>query len=71
MSTKFNTNKYFRAGLLVCTPIAALALFQESLANSPTPAPGKERDGQHDFDFNIGTWRTHVSRLAHPLTGSK
>lgn len=29
-----------------------------------------ERDGQHDFDFNFGTWKTHVSRLAHPLTGS-
>jgi len=28
------------------------------------------RDGQHDFDFNIGTWKTHVSRLLHPLTGS-
>jgi hypothetical protein len=32
-----------------------------------TPAP---RDGQHDFDFEIGTWKTHLSRLLHPLTGS-
>ena len=29
-----------------------------------------ERDGQHDFDFNFGTWKTHVSRLVHPLAGS-
>lgn len=29
-----------------------------------------ERDGQHDFDFEIGTWKTHLSRLLHPLTGS-
>jgi hypothetical protein len=28
------------------------------------------RDGQHDFDFEIGTWKTHLSRLSHPLTGS-
>lgn len=28
------------------------------------------RDGQHDFDFEIGTWKTHVARLLHPLTGS-
>ena len=28
-------------------------------------------DGQLDFDFNLGTWKTHVSRLLHPLTGSK
>ncbi len=29
-----------------------------------------EHDGQHDFDFNIGTWKTHIRRLLHPLTGS-
>jgi hypothetical protein len=30
-----------------------------------------ERDGQHDFDFEIGTWKTHLSRLVRPLSGSK
>jgi hypothetical protein len=29
------------------------------------------RDGQRDFDFNLGTWKIHVERLIHPLTGSK
>jgi hypothetical protein len=28
------------------------------------------RDGQHDFDFNFGTWRTHIQRLQNPLSGS-
>jgi len=28
------------------------------------------RDGAHDFDFNIGTWHTHIRRLQHPLAGS-
>jgi hypothetical protein len=27
-------------------------------------------DGQHDFDFELGTWKTHLSRLLHPLSGS-
>jgi hypothetical protein len=31
---------------------------------------GELRDGQHDFDFNIGVWHTHIRRLLHPLTGS-
>src|SRR5690348_8261806 len=28
------------------------------------------RDGSHDFDFEIGLWKTHIHRLVHPLTGS-
>src|SRR5262245_15104855 len=28
------------------------------------------RDGQKDFDFHIGTWKTHLKRLSHPLSGS-
>jgi hypothetical protein len=31
---------------------------------------GSARAAQHDFDFEIGNWKTHVSRLQHPLTGS-
>jgi hypothetical protein len=27
-------------------------------------------DGQHDFDFEFGSWRTHLKRLVHPLSGS-
>ena len=30
----------------------------------------QQRDGQHDFDFEFGTWKTHLRRLVHPLTGS-
>jgi len=28
-------------------------------------------DGEHDFDFEIGMWKTHLSRRLHPLTGSQ
>ena len=34
------------------------------------PAVAQPRDGQGDFDFDIGVWKTHLKRLVHPLTGS-
>ena len=37
------------------------------LTAAPHPA---ERNGQHDFDFAIGTFKTHIRRLESPLSGS-
>ena len=37
---------------------------------APGAASAGERDAQHDFDFEIGSWQTHLSRLEHPLSGS-
>src|SRR5438270_13702554 len=58
--------------------LLGLLLSQSTAARSQsTPAAPADnashtlRDGQHDFDFDIGTWKTHSSRLLHPLTGSK
>jgi hypothetical protein len=28
------------------------------------------RDGQHDFDFELGSWKIHLKKLMHPLTNS-
>src|SRR3954451_11157351 len=53
---------------LFCFP--ALALSQTSGSNAVQSAT-TPRDGQHDFDFEIGTWKTHLKRLLHPLTGSQ
>jgi hypothetical protein len=33
-------------------------------------AGATQHDGQHDFDFEIGRWKTHLSRLDHALAGS-
>ncbi len=71
-----DTPRHLRICLLVCGLAVALQSLP-ALAQSPPGAarpsvPGalKERDGQHDFDFEIGTWKTRLSRLLHPLTGS-
>src|SRR5919106_977161 len=29
-----------------------------------------QRDGQHDFDWEIGSWKTHLRLLQKPLSGS-
>lgn len=42
---------------------------RDGLSQTPTATPAVH-DGQRDFDFNIGVWRTHLKRLLHPLTGS-
>jgi hypothetical protein len=41
-----------------------------ALYSTHAPAQAKDQDGQHDFDWDIGTWKTHTRRLLHPLTGS-
>jgi hypothetical protein len=49
---------------------AAAAQADGNDATAATQAAAARRDGQHDFDFEIGTWRTHLERRLHPLTGS-
>lgn len=34
------------------------------------PSPSSLAESSRDFDFEIGTWKTHIKRLVHPLTGS-
>src|SRR5512134_2821548 len=63
-----------RAGFLL-GGLALALLPAPGLAQAPGTVPAspsrvEPRDGQHDFDFEIGTWRTRLSRLARPLTGS-
>jgi len=66
--------KYHGAYLALCCLVVMLPLrvglaWQNSGA-SKTGGPAVQRDGQHDFDFEIGNWKTHLRRLLHPLTGS-
>jgi hypothetical protein len=58
--------------VVVLTPLQASAQQnQNSNASKTSVQPASiERDGQHDFDFELGTWKIHLKRLLHPLTGS-
>jgi hypothetical protein len=44
-------------------PLAA----QSAGSSESVPLP---TDGQHDFDFEFGVWKTHLKRLLHPLANS-
>jgi len=58
------------AGILVVIVPPRDGLAQQNSEASTNSLQHNERDGQHDFDFEIGTWKTHLRRLVHPLTGS-
>jgi hypothetical protein len=70
-------SSHVRSYLLLCTLIAAsYALLGSARRYTDEPMPSRQatsplRDGQHDFDFEIGTWKTHLSRLVHPLSRDK
>jgi hypothetical protein len=56
----------FRTWVLACGLVLAL----QPLHGWKFQGPAAQRDGQHDFDWDIGTWKAHMRRLLHPLTGS-
>jgi hypothetical protein len=67
--------KRFRTWLMMCSlvvvlePLPGLAQ-QNSEAAKSSVQTSPQRDGQHDFDFEIGTWKIHLKRLEQRLAGS-
>lgn len=59
-------------------PMVAVLLWQPTLAwgeaASAVTAASQDgtarHDGQHDFDFLVGSWKIHLKRLLRPLSGS-
>jgi hypothetical protein len=64
--------------IVICCAIWAVGFFalpgcvlaQQGDAAAEQNAAPKVRDGQHDFDFELGSWKIHLKKLDHPLAGS-
>jgi hypothetical protein len=61
----FRAGRFYAIGILCALVLTGHA--EMSAAQSRTQ---QTHDGAHDFDFDFGTWKTHSSRLLHPLTRS-
>jgi hypothetical protein len=65
-----------RALLLLCSliiiwpPLHGFAQKKSAASGANPQQTPTGRDGQHDFDFEIGTWKTRLKRRLNPLTGS-
>lgn len=68
MQSMQRVRAYFLGSALVFCLYSAGVLAQTQ--SEPAKPGSQARDGQHDFDFEIGSWKTHLSRLLQPLTGS-
>jgi len=68
--------KYPGVCLFVCAmffllqPTQGQAQQSSDTARAGGPQTPAAHDDQHDFDFELGTWKIHLKRLLHPLTGS-
>lgn len=68
--------KHIRTFLMACSlvvlfqPRHGLAQQNSDAAKASVQHAPTEHDGQHDFDFEIGTWKIHLKRLDHRLVGS-
>jgi hypothetical protein len=63
-------NRLVRCGFLSLALAAAVSFAEPPSTSSAADGASARPEGQHDFDFEIGTWKTHLSRLQNPLTGS-
>jgi hypothetical protein len=56
--------------VVILQPAHGLAQKKSAAAHTSLRQPSAGRDGRHDFDFEIGAWKTRLRRLLHPLSGS-
>jgi hypothetical protein len=56
------------SAVVILQPLSGIA---QQTPDASKAVPATQRDGQHDFDFEIGSWKIHLKRLDGRLVGSK
>ena len=56
--------------VVVLQPLQGTAQQNSDASRASVQQTPAERDGQHDFDPLIGSWKYHLKKLVNPLTGS-
>ena len=65
-----------RIDVLSCSSLVAACGARKSPPTSPPVSPDRcrvapiDRDGQRDFDLELGAWTAQLRRRENPLTGS-
>ena len=70
MNMKFIRGYAVVCSLVILYSMQGLAQQNANMAASGAAQKSVERDGQHDFDFEVGSWKIHLKRRLNPLTGS-
>ena len=66
-----NALKRIRIYLVMCSlvvvllPLQGLAQQNSDVAKTSVGQAPTQHDGQHDFDFEMGSWKIHLKRLDH------
>jgi hypothetical protein len=67
---RYGTILLTSAMILGTTPNRLTAQTNADAAKTPVQTPISERDGQHDFDPLLGSWKFHLKRRVHLSAGS-
>jgi hypothetical protein len=73
MPEKIMISKSSRAGfggLLGATLLLSQAVATQAQAPVTSAGATSVHDGQHDFDYLLGSWKIHLKKRLRPLTGS-
>lgn len=59
-----------RRAIWLCLLLICISIPMRSTALQGGQTSPESHDGSHDFDFDLGVWKTDIVRRVHPLSGS-